>query len=84
LPAQCLGHQPNERAFINSIGNSASIWTPYIYRNQDLPYYRPALGVCIVMQLLVFAIGLLLAIDLRRRNRLLHRLEEDGLLTEME
>lgn len=27
-------------AFINSVGNAASIWTPFTYNNSQRPYYR--------------------------------------------
>jgi hypothetical protein len=86
--ASSVSRPPAKRAaaiaFINSIGTFSGIWTPYTYRNQDLPYYRPALGICIALQLLALAMCVLLAIDLRRRNRLLGRLEEDdGSFSEM-
>lgn len=63
-------------AFINSIGNSASIWTPYTYRTQDQPYYRLALGVCIGLQILALAAGLFHYVDLKIANRRLSRLED--------
>jgi MFS family permease len=70
-------------AFINSIGNSASIWTPYTYRDQDKPYYRPALGVCIALQILALITALIMLFDLRTSNNRLMRLEnEDAPLTE--
>jgi MFS family permease len=72
-------------AFINSVGNSASIWTPYTYRTQDQPYYRLALGVCIALQALAFATALFHYIDLKIANKRLARLEnEDVTLTERE
>lgn len=70
-------------AFINSIANSASIWTPYTYRDQDAPHYRPALGICIAMLGVAFFVGLILYLDLRAENKRLERMEnEDGILTE--
>jgi hypothetical protein len=63
-------------AFINSIGNSASIWTPYTYRTQDQPYYRLALGVCIGLQALALVTGLFHYVDLKVANRRLSRLED--------
>jgi MFS family permease len=72
-------------AFINSFANSASIWTPYTYRDQDAPYYRPALGVCIVLQAIALLMGLILYVDLRQANRRLERLDNDNIvLTEKE
>ncbi|KAL1961501.1 hypothetical protein VTN77DRAFT_1662 [Rasamsonia byssochlamydoides] len=72
-------------AFINSVGNSASIWTPYTYRTQDQPYYRPALGVCTALQVIALIMGLIMYVDLSIANRRLARLEnEDITLTEKE
>lgn len=69
-------------AFINAIGNSSSIWTPYTYRTQDAPYYRPALGVCIALQLVGFCAALALKFMLERDNKQLDRMEnEDAVLT---
>ena len=72
-------------AFINSVGNSASIWTPFTYTPSSAPHYRPALGVNIALQIL----GLIMAIGIRlfqqRQNRDLDRLEnEDVTLSEKE
>lgn len=70
-------------AFINSVGNSASIWTPYTYTATSAPYYRPALGVCTGVLIVAFAIGVWLYFDLNSENKRLERLEnEDGILTE--
>jgi hypothetical protein len=69
-------------AFINAVGNSSSIWTPYTYRVQDAPYYRLALGVCIGLQTVGFLAALTLKIMLDRENKRLDRLEnEDATLT---
>ncbi|OXV08925.1 hypothetical protein Egran_03312 [Elaphomyces granulatus] len=65
-------------ALINSLGNSASIWTPYTYREQDKPYYRPALGVCTGLQILALFMAVLLYIDLRITNKRLERLENEN------
>lgn len=87
--ANALPRPPAKRAaayaFINSIGNSASIWTPYTYLVGDAPYYYTALGVCIALQ----AIGALMAVfmyfNLRMLNKRQERLEdEDCQLTEKE
>ncbi|OJJ50386.1 hypothetical protein ASPZODRAFT_139686 [Penicilliopsis zonata CBS 506.65] len=69
-------------AFINSVGNSASIWTPYTYNSTDAPYYRLALGVCIALQTLGALMACTLALYMRHQNQQLARLEnEDAVLT---
>ncbi|KAF3767306.1 MFS general substrate transporter [Cryphonectria parasitica EP155] len=65
-------------AFINSVGNAASIWTPFTYREQDAPYYRPALGVCIGLQCIAFACALALRVLLQQQNKSLARMEDAG------
>ncbi|KAJ9657848.1 hypothetical protein H2198_004044 [Neophaeococcomyces mojaviensis] len=70
-------------AFINSVGNSASIWTPFTYRPQDKPHYRPALGICIALQVIAGILGVLLRFLLQRENKRLDRMaSEDAVLTE--
>ncbi|EXJ80757.1 hypothetical protein A1O3_07041 [Capronia epimyces CBS 606.96] len=70
-------------AFINSIGNSASIWTPFTYRTQDKPHYRLALGICIGLQVVAAVMGVSMRIKLSRQNARLARMEnEDVPLTE--
>jgi len=64
-------------AFINSVGNSASIWTPFTYRPKDAPHYRPALGICIGLQVLAACLGLLLRFMLQRENKRLDRMENE-------
>ena len=72
-------------AFINSVGNSASIWTPYTYRDGDEPYYRPAMGVNIALQGIAFLCALFMFFHLRHLNKRQERLEdEDVQLTERE
>ncbi|OJD22152.1 hypothetical protein ACJ73_06504 [Blastomyces percursus] len=77
--ASAIPRPPAKRAaayaFINSVGNSASIWTPYTYRDQDEPYFRLALGVCIALQMLAAVMALLLRWYLTRQNQQLERLE---------
>lgn len=77
--ASAIPRPPAKRAaayaFINSIGNSASIWTPYTYRDQDEPYYRPALGVCIALQTLGGLMAVFLWFYLKKQNKDLARLE---------
>lgn len=78
--ASAIPRPPAKRAaayaFINAVGNSASIWTPYTYRDQDEPYFHLALGVCIALQVLAAAMALTLRWYLVRQNRQLERLEE--------
>lgn len=64
-------------AFINSIGNSASIWTPFTYRTQDKPHYRLALGICIGLQVVAAFMGVCLRIKLQRQNARLERMENE-------
>jgi Major Facilitator Superfamily len=72
-------------AFINSVGNSASIWTPFTYRKQDSPHYDLALGICIALQVIGFLMALMVRLYLARQNKHLERLEqEDVVLTEKE
>ncbi|KUI63523.1 hypothetical protein VM1G_10273 [Cytospora mali] len=69
-------------AFINSIGNSSSIWTPFTYKAKDAPYYRPALAVCIAFQCLAAISALALRILLQKQNARMARMEdEDAQLT---
>lgn len=67
-------------AFINSFGNAASIWTPYTYA-YDKPYYRPAFGTCIGLQMMAFVCALGLKWYLEKQNRELDRMD-GGELTE--
>ena len=81
--ANALPRPPAKRAaayaFINSIGNSASIWTPFTYRVQDKPYYRPALGICIGLQLVAAVCGLWMRWKLTAQNKMMERMEDqDG------
>ena len=85
--ANAIPRPPAKRAaafaFINSIGNSASIWTPFTYRPEDRPYYRPALGLNIALMVIAAICGITLRIILTRRNAQLERMEnEDVALSE--
>ncbi|GAD98013.1 MFS transporter, putative [Paecilomyces variotii No. 5] len=87
--ANAIPRPPAKRAaayaFINSIGNSASIWTPYTYRDSEDPYYYTAMGVCIALQILALVCAIALRIHLQVQNKRLERLEdEDITLTEKE
>jgi hypothetical protein len=70
-------------AIINSIGNSASIWTPFTYWPSSSPHYRPALGICIGLEVLALASFLGMRFYLSHQNKQLERMEnEDSQLTE--
>ncbi|KAF4554628.1 MFS-type transporter-like protein 1 [Elsinoe fawcettii] len=62
-------------AFINSVGNAASIWTPFTYRPKDAPFYRPALGICIGLQCIAAACAVSLRYLLVSQNKRLARME---------
>jgi hypothetical protein len=84
--ASAIPRPPAKRAaayaFINSIGNSASIWTPFTYRDQDKPHYRLALGINIGLQAIAAVMGVLMRIKLTKQNKLLEKMEsEDRQLT---
>lgn len=67
---------------MNSIGNMASIWTPFTYFDSSEPYYRPALGIVIGL-FVASAIGaVVLRMMMVKMNRELSRLEDtDTILT---
>ncbi|KAJ1299325.1 hypothetical protein OPQ81_011853 [Rhizoctonia solani] len=65
-------------AFINSVGNAASIWTPFTYRTQDAPYYRPALGICIGLLCISFICALALRLLLQSQNKRLARMDDSS------
>ncbi|KAL4804708.1 major facilitator superfamily domain-containing protein [Aspergillus unguis] len=70
-------------AFINSIGNSASIWTPFTYRDQDAPHYRPAMGVCIALQAIGGLMAVFMYFHLKSLNKRQERFENpDAVLTD--
>ncbi|KAF2644983.1 putative MFS transporter [Massarina eburnea CBS 473.64] len=70
-------------AFINSVGNSASIWTPFTYFPSSAPHYRPALGVCIGLEALALLCFVGMRWYLEKQNRQLALLEsEDHALSE--
>ena len=70
---------------MNSVGNMASIWTPFTYFDSSAPYYRPALGIVIGL-FVCSAIGAcVLRVIMTKMNHELARLEDtDTLLTEKE
>ncbi|KAJ5765495.1 hypothetical protein N7520_005054 [Penicillium odoratum] len=87
--ANAIPRPPAKRAaayaFINSIGNSASIWTPYTYFANEAPYYRTALGICIALQAIGGMCALFMYLNLRMLNKRQELLEnEDHQLTDKE
>ena len=72
-------------AFINSVGNAASIWTPFSYYDGQGKHYPVALGIAIGMQCLAACMALLLRWYLMRQNKQLEALEDqDVTLSERE
>ncbi|KEF59377.1 uncharacterized protein A1O9_04221 [Exophiala aquamarina CBS 119918] len=65
-------------AFINSLGNSASIWTPFTYREEDKPFYRPALGICIGLQVIAAVCAVVMRLYLQRENKQFARMEMEN------
>jgi len=87
--ASSIPRPPAKRAaaygIINMIANSASIWTPYTYYSQEAPYYRPALAICIALQVMGGLSAMYIYFNLRMLNKRQERLEnEDMQLTETE
>ena len=76
--ANAIPRPPAKRAaalaFINSVGNAASIWTPYTY-TYDAPYYRPAFGACIALQCMVAICAVILRFYLQHQNKQLERMQ---------
>lgn len=65
-------------AFINSVGNSASIWTPFTYWPSSAPHYRPALGICIGLEVLALVCFVSMRFYLQYQNRQLERMEDEN------
>jgi hypothetical protein len=80
--ANAIPRPPAKRAaafaFINAIGNSASIWTPFVYTKGSAPHYRPALGMNIGLQAVAAICGVTMYIILTRANKRLDRLENEN------
>jgi hypothetical protein len=62
-------------AFMNSIGNMASIWTPFTYTDKSSPHYRPALGVVIALMGVAGITATGVRLYLARENRRFERME---------
>lgn len=61
---------------MNSIGNMASIWTPYTYWDSQRPHYRPALGVVMGLMVMSGVCATILRFMLSRENKMLERMED--------
>ncbi|KAK3058295.1 hypothetical protein LTR09_001373 [Extremus antarcticus] len=62
-------------AFMNSIGNAASIWTPFTYWDSSQPHYRPALGIVIGLMCIAGITGTTLRFYLASENKRFERNE---------
>ncbi|KAK5124451.1 hypothetical protein LTR85_001668 [Meristemomyces frigidus] len=85
--ANAIPRPPAKRAaalaFVNSVGNAASIWTPFTYSDSDKPFYRVAMGVNIGLTGMAGICAIILRVLLERDNRRLARMENsDAELTE--
>ncbi|KAJ5115797.1 permease of the major facilitator superfamily [Penicillium angulare] len=65
-------------AFFNSIGNSATIWTPYTYYDSQGSHYPVALGICIALQVLAGLSAIFMYFHLRALNKRQERLENES------
>lgn len=65
-------------AFMNSVGNAASIWTPFTYYESQGKHYPVALGICIGLQALAALMGVILRWYLQKQNKRLARLEDEN------
>lgn len=85
--ANAIPRPPAKRAaalaFINSVGNAASIWTPFTYTPSSAPHYREALGICIGLEIIAGICAVVLRFYLVRQNKRLERMEnQDTQLTD--
>ena len=64
-------------AFFNSVGNSATIWTPFTYYDSQGSHYPVALGICIALQAMGGFAALVLYFNLRMLNKRQERLENE-------
>ncbi|KAK5135723.1 hypothetical protein LTR08_004709 [Meristemomyces frigidus] len=85
--ANAIPRPPAKRAaalaFVNSVGNAASIWTPFTYSAADAPHYKVAMGINIGLTGMSAICAVLLRIMLTKQNNRLARMENaDAELTE--
>ncbi|KAK3117171.1 hypothetical protein LTR53_001750 [Teratosphaeriaceae sp. CCFEE 6253] len=72
-------------AFMNSVGNMASIWTPFTYTDGTAPEFRLALGIVVGLSAACAAMAVLLRHIMLGMNKELDRLEDSNVqLTEKE
>ena len=81
--AGALPRPPAKRAaayaLVNSLGNSASIWTPFTYRDQDAPFYRPGVGIAVGLQACAGILAVSILYVLKKENKHLERLEHEDM-----
>jgi len=77
--ANAIPRPPAKRAaclaFVNSVGNAASIWTPFTYFPSSAPHYRPALGAAIGLEVLALISAIGMFLYTRKQNNDLDKLE---------
>ena len=70
---------------MNSIGNAASIWTPFTYTDASAPGYHLALGIVLGLFFVLICLATVLRFMMVKMNKELERMEnEDVTLTERE
>ena len=76
--ANAIPRPPAKRAaalaFFNSVGNAASIWTPFTYSGE--PYYREAMGINVGLVGIAGICGVVMKFYLQCQNRQLERMED--------
>lgn len=81
--ANAIPRPPAKRAaalaFINSIGNMASIWTPFTYNDSDAPQYLVAMGINIALVGIAGIGAVVLRFMLQHENKRLARLENEDM-----
>ncbi|PIG85011.1 hypothetical protein AARAC_000631 [Aspergillus arachidicola] len=82
--ATSIPRPPTKRAgaiaITNSLGNSASIWTPFTYSSTETPYYRTTFGISAGLQIIAAGLALWLRFLLVRENKLLASLEDENVV----
>ena len=62
-------------AMNNSLGNTALVWTPYLYLSNEGPRYIKAWSVNLALSVIVLVSSIILSICLRRDNKKIDNLE---------
>jgi hypothetical protein len=78
-----IGARPQKKRAIalamnNSFGNTALVWTPYLYPSTDGPKYTTAWSVNLALCVIVFASSLVLSICLKRDNKRMDEVDAQG------